>query len=275
MQLTSEQIEYFNSNGYLILDNFYNSTELNDFKEAFRKLIQSSLRKAALKIQPTFDHKDFVGKEFDEGMMKLEKIDHAYIANIYDIIPQIPEFLRLVSKPEISECINQLLKRGSNEPLYSYTPRCRIDPPLDERRTTKWHQEVFYSIPGSEFLQTWAPFLYDATIENGTIEACVSSNKDGIIKQLVDNVKGSATPFVISDNTIQKYTQKSVEMKVGQFMIFSSRLIHRSGSNTSKNIRYSLIGMYHNIDNENFIPPELSFKFRGKSPTEYYNEIFN
>ncbi len=68
--------------------------------------------------------------------------------------------------------------------------------------------------------------------------------------------------------------QRQVEMKVGQFMIFNSRLFHRSGSNTSNHIRYSFIGMYHNTDNENFVPPEINYKFRGKNSIEYYHEIF-
>jgi len=274
LQLSSKQREFFNVNGYLIIDNYFNKKELDDFKESFRHLIQISLKKIA-KFHPEVKPDDFIDKEFGNGIMKLEEIDHAFVANIYDTIYQVPEFLRIVAKPETTQCINQLLNRRDDNPLYTFTCRCRIDPPDDERRTTKWHQEVFYSIPKSEFLQTWAPLISDATLENGSIEFCVGSHKDGIAQASFLNVKGSANPFSVDDDLVQKYEKKQITMKLGQFMIFNSKLIHRSGKNRSNNVRYSLVGMYHTTDNENFMPPLLNFEFKNISPKQYFDEIFS
>lgn len=273
MQLSSEQVNFFNNNGYLILDNFLNKKELNDFSNAFKNLIRFALNKAS-KTHPEIKLEDYDGREFDDGIMKLEQIDHSFVADIYDTIYQVPEFLRIVSKQEISECVNQLLQRTDDNPLYTFTSRCRIDPPADERRTTRWHQEVFYSIPKNEFLQTWAPLIRDANPENGAIEFCVGSNKDGIAKQSFRDIKGDANPFIIEDKIIEQYQKKQVDMTLGQFMIFSSRMIHRSGHNGSNNVRYSLVGMYHATDTEFFVPPKLNFEFKNISPAEFYHETF-
>jgi len=270
--LSNNQVDFFNNNGYLLIDNFFTSKELNDFRESYRKVIQAYLSKTAqsqLEINP----KDFVGKEFDEGMKKLEEIDHGIIAEIYDLTYQLPEFLRIVGKNEITECINQLLNLKPNSPLYTFTCRCRIDPPSDNRRTYGWHQEVFYSIPESEFLQTWAPLIRDTTIENGTIEVCSGSHQEGIPLQSWEEAKERATQIIIDDKIVQKYNQKKIEMKLGQLLIFSSRLFHKSGKNTSKQIRYSLVGMYHNIGYKNFRAPEMILKLRNESSHEYYKRI--
>ena len=181
MELSPSQKESFYKNGFLIIDNFYTERELNDFKEAYRKLIISSLKKAQLNSQ--FNLEDYLGKEFDDGMMKLEEIDHSYVADIYNTTFQMPEFLRLVGKSETTSCINQLLNKSSNEPLYTFTCRCRIDPPSDNRRTYGWHQEIFYSVPKSTFLQTWAPLIRNATKDMGTISICSESHKEGIPEQ--------------------------------------------------------------------------------------------
>lgn len=273
VMLDSKQIEFFNNNGYLIIDNYFSMKELDDFTTSFRYLIQFALKKAS-KSHPEVKPEDFIGEEFDAGIMRLEEIDHAFVADIYDTIYQVPEFLRIVAKPETSQSINQLLNRADDNPLYTFTSRCRIDPPEDERRTIRWHQEVFYSIPKNEFLQTWSPLIRDANPENGSIEFCVGSHKDGIAKQSFQNIKGTANRFVINEEIIQKYEKKQVEMRLGQFMIFSSRLIHRSGKNRSNNVRYSLVGMYHTIDTENFVPPLLNFEFKNISPEQYFHEIF-
>ena len=85
-------------------------------------------------------------------MTKLEKFDHKYIAMIYECLSETPEFLRIRSKKETQSVINQLNRNNSS--LYSYTNRCLIAPPFDNRRTYGWHHEVFYTIPKSKYIQT-------------------------------------------------------------------------------------------------------------------------
>jgi hypothetical protein len=246
--------------------------ELSDFENSLQHLITTNLEKAS-KIYSGISIDEFKNSIFDEGLIKLEELDHQYVADIYDTICQVPEFLRLITKKESTDYINQLLNRDPKNPLYTFTCRCRIDPPNNDSRKTKWHQEVFYTIPKSNFLQTWAPLVGDANTRNGTIQVCVGSHKEGIAKQSWDMEKGGANPFVIDENIVKKYEIIDVEMKKGQFMIFNSRLFHRSGKNTSNKVRYSLVGMYHDVDNLNFEPPILTFKYR-KNPKQFYDDVF-
>jgi phytanoyl-CoA hydroxylase len=271
--LNTEQKEFFNTNGFLVLDNFFTNSEINDYKEALRELIQIQLKKASKK-HTGINLEDFAGKEFDEGMMKLEEIDHVYVANIYDTIYQIPAFLRIPSKLETSQCVNQLFDRKVNSSLYIDTSRCRIDPPNETKRLCGWHQEVFYYTPKSDFIQTWAPLVVNSTIENGTIEVCVGSHKEGFATQDSMLHEDVHYKYIVNDEIAKKYPVKKLEMKLGQLLIFSSKLIHKSGHNTSNNVRYSLVGIYHNLDNENFVPPKWVVERRSEDSDSYYAEIF-
>ena len=62
-----------------------------------------------------------------------------------------------------------------------------------------WHQEIFFTFPDTKFLQTWAPIMRDATLENGTIEICVGSIKEGIAKQTWNDTDGRATQILVDE----------------------------------------------------------------------------
>lgn len=237
MILSQQQILFYQTNGYLILDDFFSTADLLDFKEAYREIIMANLKNVQKKHSLPWAASDYIGREFDAGMDALEAVDHKYVADIYDLSCQIPAFFRILGKRELSASINQLLNRQAHLPLYCYTNRCRIDPPFDERRTTCWHQEIFYTVPQSSFIQTWAPLIRDTTIENGAIEICVGSHRQGIVPQSWNEIPGRALQIAVDDEYVNKYEPKSMPMKLGQLLLFSQYLFHRSGKNVSKEYR--------------------------------------
>lgn len=225
----------FHQDGYVIFDNFFSPAEMADFEWCLSQLPDTDL-----------------GAK-------------------YDALSYTPSFLRLASNRKTSMMANVLLGRNPFEPLYCFSNRCLIQMPNDESRTYGWHQEVFYSIPKSHFVQTWAPLVYDTTKENGTIEVLVGSHKEGIARQVWNEQEGRVTQIIVDDETVSKYEHRVIEMKVGQMMFFDSRLIHRSGQNTSDKPRYSMVGMYHAITKD-FQAPKPRFEYRGQSPKEWYAE---
>lgn len=230
--------ERFSSDGFVVIDDFFSPDELSAFARAFAAL-------------PDFES----------------------IGEKYDALCQMPEFLRLVSKEWTEATVNQLLGRPPLAPLYCFTNRCRIDPPHDDRRTYGWHQEVFYTIPHGRFIQTWAPLIHDTTIENGTIEVCIGSHREGIARQTWSESEGRAAQIIVDSDVVAKYRQMPVPMKLGQMMCFDGRLFHRSGKNTSQQTRYSLVGMYHDVDAPGFRVPRVHFEYRGKTPRQAYDEL--
>ena len=268
--LTEEQTKSFADNGYVVLDNFFTKIELLEFRNMLTHVIRKYLKDAKEKY-PDRVIEDFEGKELDEGVNMLEELNHQYIADIYDTIYQTSQFLRITSKKEISQNINQIIGRELDDPLYIDQSRCRIDTPFDPHmKKCGWHQEVFYYVPKSEFVQIWAPLIHDATVENGAVEVCVGSHNK-IAKQSNVKRENEKYPFIVDELDVLKYEKQVMEIKLGQLLIFSSKLIHRSGNNISKKVRYSLVGINHNLDNKFFSPPKFVEADRQEKFEKYYD----
>ena len=125
-------------------------------------------------------------------------------------------------------------------------------------------------VPKSNFIQTWCPLIYDTTINNGTLQVAEGSHKNGILPQKWNELPGKATQIIVDQSIIDKHNCYSVEMKLGEILLFSGYLAHKSGRNTSESVRYSLVGMYHDINSENFFAPKLNFQFSEDTPKDYY-----
>jgi ectoine hydroxylase-related dioxygenase (phytanoyl-CoA dioxygenase family) len=261
----NDGVSFFRDHGYVILGDFFSAEELADFRSELSDIIRAYSRKAGLPMP---------AEPLSNGLLALEDCDHEYVAAAYDTIFQSPSFLRIAGKRETAAWTKALLGLPSSAALYGYTNRCRIDPPGDDRRTYGWHQEVFYTIPRGEYVQTWAPLVFDTTTENGTIEIAAGSHKEGVALQSWTERQGGATQVLVDESVTAKYPQGSVDMRLGEMLLFSGKLAHRSGSNISDQVRCSLVGMYHDVGHMPFVAPKIGFSYRGATPREYFDEIF-
>lgn len=258
---------FFDENGFVLLSDAFNPDDLEDVRTEIAHVIQAHLLKAGLAMVNG-------DAAFTDGLMALEKKDHEYVAAIYDTIYQTPPFMRLISNRKIEAITKTLLGVGTDHALYGYTNRCLFAPPSDERRTYGWHQEVFYTVPHGSFIQNWAPLVSDTTAANGTIEVAVGSHKEGIAKQSWNDPPSRVTQIIVDEAVIAKYPQRKVEMRLGELLLFSGYLAHRSGVNITDQVRYSLVGMFHDVTHVPFVTPKLGFNYRKKSPRAFYDEVF-
>ena len=258
---------HFDEFGFAIIKNGIEKSSLDDFQFELVQIVRAYLNKGNV-LEDLSDE-----QVLNKGMELLEDVDHMFIAAIYDTISMSPAFLRIVSSKVTEQWVRFLLGK-QNIPLYGYTNRCLIAPPSDERRTYGWHQEVFYTIPRGHYIQTWAPLISESTLLNGTIQIAPRSHKECIPTQTWNEIKGCATQIIVDDHIMAKYDQVSVEMQLGELLLFSGHLAHRSGTNSSKNHRYSLVGMYHDVSVKDFITPSIGFNYRGETPKEYFESFF-
>jgi len=188
---------------------------------------------------------------------------------LYDAAWLLPEFLRIVGKPDTAANACTLLGLPKGAPLYAYNARLLIQPPGDDSHCWDWHQEVFHSVPETRCVQTWAPLIVDATEENGAIEVLPGSHKEGIARQRwTDDRIGYA---LVDPSVVAKYTPLALPMPVGSMLFFDSRLVHRSGRNRSGDTRYAAVSVYTDVMGK-FRAPKPAFEFRGKSPRAWLGE---
>ena len=82
--------------------------------------------------------------------------------------------------------------------------RILIQAPNDKRRTYGWHQEIFYTIPNTKFVQAYCPIIRDVTIENGALEICKNSHKDGLVKQSWNEPDNRVLQIIADEKKVDK-----------------------------------------------------------------------
>ena len=152
--------------------------------------------------------------------------------------------------------------------------RVLIQPPRDHSRTYGWHQDIFYSIPESRFVQLWCPLLRDATVENGTLEICLQSHSKGIVRQTWSDLEDRNFQIIVDQKIVDEFQRKKIELKAGDVFFFDPHLIHRSGENNSKDqIRFTCVGKFFDTGYEGHESPFPRFEYRSISPRDYFAQL--
>ncbi len=272
--------EYFDTNGYYIERNVFIENEMQELFFLFYDLSINFIDRNKIEIEKKYlDIKNIQYPEhikfLDHIMLTIFNFNKDLIGEIYDTVSYSSTFMRFLGNKKVEKLTQELMGLTNYSSLYGWTNRIRIDPPADERRTYGWHQEIFYSIPNSKFIQTWCPILRDTTIQNGTIEIKPGSHKEGIPPQTWTEEKGKATQIIIDKNVTDKYKTLKLEMKLGDLLFFNPHLAHKSGHNTTKDeIRFSLVGMWHDTAVHSFRTPKPNFESRSISARDFYNQYF-
>jgi hypothetical protein len=267
----------FNKDGYLIQRNVFDFEEMQDLFMTFYSICYNcALRNQIKNSYPPISMVSFPEnlKDLDLLILDIVKAQNGLLGEVYDTFAYSMSFLRFITGKKTENLIRELLGVNQRDALYGFSNRMRIDPPADERRTYGWHQEVFYNIPYSNFLQTWSPILRSTTSQNGTIEVKKGSHKEGIVKQTWNEVDGRVTQIIVDTEISDKYETIVLEMNLGDLLIFDSHLIHKSGHNSTKDeIRFSLVGTWNDVSCHDFRAPLPSFQNRSISYEEYFKKI--
>ena len=274
--------KFFKTNGYWIERDFFKKSDMKDIFNLFYDVsFAMALRHNLINNKDKFKSPKLLKypkniKDLDKIILKIFNFNKDLVGEIYDTVSYSSTFLRFISSKKIEKLTKKLLGMSKISTLYGTAGRIRIDLPRDERRTYGWHQEVFYTIPKSQYLQTWCPIIRDANYKNGTIEICKKSHLEKIAKQNWKDIKGRATQIIVDKKMVKKYKKKVIAIKAGDLMFFDGHLFHRSGHNQTKSdIRFSMIGMWHNVNSKNFRAHKPNFINREMSSKQYYKSYFD
>ena len=273
--------KFFKKNGYLLKNGLIKDDHHSELFYLFYDLAFSTIKRNKINLNYELKKVDDIDyskdlKELDKVLLNILKFDNKLIGELYDTVSYSSCFLKMISASNIEDCVRSLLGLSKRNTIYSWTHRVRIDPPKDERRTYGWHQEIFYTIPETRFIQTWCPLIRNTTIENGTIEICEGSHKEGIAKQTWNEVDGRATQIIVDEEIVAKYKQKKLPMNKGEILFFDPHVFHRSGNNSTKDeVRFSLVGMWNDTTYTKFRAPKPEFKSRTISAKEYFENLQN
>jgi len=243
-QLTKEQVTQFFTEGYLVVENYFDTEkELDPVREDINQLVDdlaNRLYKAG-KIKDI--HKDLgffdrliqLEKEFPGANILLHKHGH---------LP--PSFRRLWSNERLLNLVEQLL--GSSDIVGHPVWNLRTKTPKCEATTVPWHQDVAYLDKRSyNVLQptAWIPLL-DADEINGCMQVMAGGHRSGKVATH-QCCHGGTWYVMLEEDEMQKSlgidTKKDLRtcpIKYGSFLLINNLIPHRSLNNTSEVTRWSL-----------------------------------
>ncbi len=233
--------EQFNENGYVILKNFFNKEEINQIYTEARKLFALQIERVLGKTVD-IDNKD----EFEQAMFDLFEADFNTFVNTGKQAQHLISLHRLGTEPKL---INLLKSLGYDFPMIGVRPAMQFNSRYLSKGGSHWklgaHQDWRTGQGSLDSIVMWFPMV-DCGEALGSLQILPASHKDGLLKADTSGYLGSIQEELPED----AYVQTSFE--VGDLLVFSAFLVHRSGENVTKNIRWSVQLRYNNMAEPTF-----------------------
>ncbi len=268
----------FSEQGYFIIDNAISMQNLLSFQASLWQIINIALKRYSV-TSPRMNDLSLAEK-CDKGLKALSGARPDFPLFVQAAISRSPEYYRLASTEKVISTLRSLMGLGFDAPLYLTNNGIIFTNPNDSSNQRScnikipWHRDTFFTIPNSHFFHVWIPLLYDATEAIGALQVCPGSHKEGIGTQHIHPNAVYDHRYTVDPKSVKKYESVSLEVRLGQALIFDSKLIHKSGNNSSNHVRCTLIGLHHDVTDPNFQPLSVRYGYIGKTPEQYFYETY-
>lgn len=249
--LTKEQIQKYNDEGYLVVENAIDAADLTELLDQVKSWIDDSK-----------EHTQAWGVTLDgRARFDIDPKDHS---------ADNPSLRRVTSPTEISDTFADMALRstmsemvgaliGGNGTRFHHS---KVNAKLPNTTTTvKWHQDFPFTPHTNDDMLTALLMIGEVTMDNGPLLVVPGSHKDALFSHW-ENGK-----FVgkVSDDVENERCQQFVPCigKPGSICFMHSRLLHSSGPNKSDLPRYLFIAVYNAEDAQALSPNPLPSKHEG------------
>ena len=258
MENHKQIIKKFEDDGFYIAKNIIKEKQITSILEnVCRVYFKNNPSSKFLK-----EKKPWCNDLFHEEIIKFRDENQNEFSEVYDICQSSIPLVQLITSKRISEICAILLHCQPIE-LSQIGNMVRMDTPNDTRNKTAWHQEMqFVRNPG---LVLWIP-LVEITDDIGMLHVLEKSHLDGEIvierNEIHDYTTSRVSKCEIPEKILEKYKEKAIKINKGDALFFDNMLIHGSGDNTSKRIRFTCQTRFGN---------SLSNEFAAFRPNATYN----
>lgn len=246
MALSESVIASYKNNGWAVLKDFISLEDLHPFFRQINSLLHLSLGEPIHQVQDA--------RVDIEKLLFLAKKDRAQLGAVYRSCRHIEALQKLLVNEKFLSVSKQLMSTEQiNVCPYTAT---RIDLQGEEKYLFDWHQDYHYiqgSIDGVVFWMPLSPL--DTT---GAVEVLQGSHKLGLQKvKIVDldnsNKNGAKTMELIPDKSIFELEKVAPKLELGDALVFSTLLVHRSIAQTATPVRVTTQFRYGNFLNPDSI----------------------
>lgn len=244
--LTSNQIQEFQSNGYLILKNFTSHAQCLSIIQ----IAQDALINETQPIEYEADTR-YPGAPISldaEGGKTARRLLQAYARS--------PIISTWAKQEKLKQCLQQLL--GEEFLLSQSHHNCIMTKQARFSSLTGWHRDSrYWSFQKPELVTVWLA-LKDEFIENGSLLVIPTSHKLEVEAIQLDEAQFLRAELPKNQKLIEQ--AKTVQLEQGDVLLFSSNLFHAAGCNQTADAKLSLV-MTYRAKNNYPIPGSKSTRF--------------
>lgn len=248
--------EQFAREGYVQLRGLLSQEEIARIVRGIHDLFARSAASLGLTVGRRAD-----GRVTDDVLFEL--FDHhrkTYIACLRSI-QNLPDLFSFGCSPRLLEALRDI---GLRQPVFSSRPIVTLSSKRTSQHIGHWktpaHQD-WRSIQGSlNSVVAWCS-LFDVEPELGRLEVVPGSHKLGLLE-----VEPDEWYMRIPDRLIEGMGFVPVDTRAGDVLLFSTFLVHRSGTNLRDTHRYAIQTRYNDAAEPSYVTREYPTAYRSNSP---------
>ena len=244
--LTSEQVEFYQIEGYLVLPQLLTREDMAPVRAAMSEKV-SEIAEGLLQDGLV---RDMRGQEpFETRLARLFDglTDEDFLKYGRSWRDRQPGYFALMSNPKILDAVESLI--GGEifaNPVYNVRPKV----PHVAAGAVPWHQDKSYwpDANSNPVITVWIPIV-DATLENGCLHIWPRSHKNRVLS--FHNETRTGTGYLELDGAHQEKIQAiSLPIAAGGAILFNDRCVHMSTPNNSDSVRWSVDLRYQPTDQD-------------------------
>ena len=246
--ITEEQKAVFKSQGFAIVSGFYDlEAEIFPVMEGIHGVIDRVARRHGVAVPKV----PFAPNSFDSNYSILLISNRAYAAEVYDLVKQIPAFLRLICNKRSEDLFTEI--RGDCTPgIGASSYGIRIDNPKENKFRSHWHQEFMFQPQSIDGIVFWSP-LVPMTPDLGPVIVLPKSHSDGLCRyartSLYADKQGAYQIGILDeDRVVARYDQIAPLTQPGDLLLMDFLTVHSSGVNNTARARWSVQSRFFNFD---------------------------
>lgn len=223
LTFTSEQKQFWDANGYLVVEDAFDAGELDRLRASL-----ADLESKALGIESTTDRFIFTLFGGDGGERKVQQIAEPHEFG--------GDFVTLARDPRILEVVEGVL----GPDILLYYSMLMMKPP-GAGAPAPWHQDMAFFVHDNARLMAAQVYLDDSNLENGCVRVVPGSHRLG----LLNHFDGDRFAGVVQGNTEDYDAQEvTVQLKAGSIAFWHCLTLHKSHPNLSPNARRAVVFEY-------------------------------
>ncbi|KRE48019.1 phytanoyl-CoA dioxygenase family protein [Paenibacillus sp. Soil724D2] len=256
--LTKQQIEFYNVEGYIVLDRLLSDEELAPAQEAM-----------------TYKVSMIADELFRDGLIEDKLVDRPFkyrLAELFEHLTaeeflkygrswrdRIPGYFHLMSNVKILNAVESLIggELFSN-PVYNVRPKI----PRVAAGAVPWHQDKSYwpDANSNPVITVWIP-LVDANEVNGCLHIKPKTHRKPLLKWHQESDTGTGYT-ALRESQLGNTKTVVLPVSAGSAILFNDRCLHMSTPNQSDEVRWSVDLRYQPTDQDPMIAHGAGFLAR-------------